>query len=166
LGKVFDLADKDTSDPKWFGQMLNVPNRTLIFKSQVAELNRFIDTLFETGDLGNLGRWRRGGNQGMKSGTATLLLYLHSPECFNIWTPKSHSGLLRLSEFEADIPKKELSSEQYSICYERFNTTALTLRKESGFVPQAMDWLFWAVEEIKTNPDKRSLRAYVEGRIK
>jgi len=164
LDKVFDLVDKDPSGP-WFGQMLSRPNRNMLYRCPITELNILIDNLLK-GDLGNLGLWRRAGNRGMKPGTATLLMYLHSPESFNIWQSKSHSGLSRLSDFEAETPKKEMSPEQYSQSYERFNTTALTVRKESGFAPQAMDWLLWAVEEIKENPENRYLRAYIEGRTK
>ncbi|MFQ5853543.1 MAG: hypothetical protein ACE5JU_23540, partial [Candidatus Binatia bacterium] len=80
-----------------------------MYRCSIAELNALIDKLLETGDLGWLGRWRRAGNRGIKAGTATLLMYLHSPEQYNIWLPKTHRGLANLSRLDAESPKKEMS---------------------------------------------------------
>jgi len=165
LDKVFDLADKDPTGP-WFGQMLARSNRNHMYRCSIAELNALIDKLLETGDLGWLGRWRRAGNRGIKAGTATLLMYLHSPEQYNIWLPKTHRGLANLSRLDAESPKKEMSPEEYTIFYKRFNETAIAVRKEYGVAAQAMDWLLWAIGEIKENPGNRYLRAYIEGRTK
>jgi hypothetical protein len=35
-------------------------------------------------DLGWLWQWRRTGNRGMNAGAATLLMYLYSPDSYNI----------------------------------------------------------------------------------
>ena len=162
LDNIFDKADKDPTGP-WFGQMLSQPNRNKIYRCSGTELNRLIDMLLETGDLVWLGRWRRAGNRGMKPGAATLLMYLYSPDVYNIWLPKTHSGLSRLTQLDLKTPDKEMSANDYSINYKRFNEAATTIRKEYGIVPQSMDWLLWAIREIKENPENRFFHAYKDG---
>ena len=124
-----------------------------------------IDKLLETGDLGWLGRWQDAGNRGMKGG-ATVLMYLYSPDQYNIWLPKTHRGLSMFTRVDADSPQKKMSPQEYTIYYKRFNEAAIAVREEYGFVSQAMDWLLWAVGEIKENPGNRSLRSHIEGRTK
>lgn len=165
LDTVFNLADKDPTGP-WFGQMLARPNRNRLYRCPMSELIELIDKLLETGDLGWLVRCRRAGHRGLRSGTATLLMYLHLPEQYNIWLPKTHRGLANLSRLDAEPPHKEMSPEDYSTSYERFNESAIAVRKKYGLVPQAMDWFLWAIGEIKQNPGNRHLRAYIEGRTK
>jgi hypothetical protein len=132
----------------------------------MSELNVLINNLLESSDLAWLGRWRGTGNRGMNKGMATLLMYIYSPESCNVWLNRTHDGLLRLGNFEAESPKKELSAENCSIYYQRFNNFAITVRKEYGFMPQAMDWFLWAVGTIKDNPGNKYLRPYIDGRAK
>lgn len=168
---MFDLVDKGPIGPvigPWFGQTLLRPNRNRLYRCPMAELNMLIDKLRETGDLGCLGEWSRASkhNRGMRTGAATLLMYLHSPECYNVWLPKTHSGLSRLCSLGAKFPKREMSPEEYRIFYKAFNENAIAVREENGFAPQTMDWLLFAVDEIRTNTGNRNLRALIEGRTK
>jgi hypothetical protein len=170
LDKVFDLIDKGPIGPvngDWFGCTLSRHNRNLLYRCPISELNILIDKLRETGDLGCLGEWRRAGkhNLGMRTGAATLLMYLHSPERYNVWLPKTHSGLLRLCSLGAKFPKKEMSPEECRIFYKAFNENAIAVREENGLAPQTMDWFLFAVDTIKANPN-RGLRALIEGRTK
>ena len=132
----------------------------------MEELSSLIDKLRETGDLGCLGEWRRAGNSGMKTGVATLFMYLHSPDRYNVWLPKTHSGLSRLRNLSAKFPEggKELSPEEYRVLYKAFNENAIGVREENGFAPQTVDWFLFAVDEVKTNPGNPGLRALIEGR--
>jgi len=164
LDKIFDLVDKDPTGPL-FGQTFARPNRNRLYGCQMAGLNHMIDKLLETGDLGWLGRWQDAGNRGMKGG-ATVLMYLYSPDQYNIWLPKTHRGLSMFTRVDADSPQKKMSPQEYTIYYKRFNEAAIAVREEYGFVSQAMDWLLWAVGEIKENPGNRSLRSHIEGRTK
>jgi len=165
LNNVFDMIDKDPTGP-WFGPTLSKPNRNNLFRNPMAELNVLINNLLESGDLAGLGRWRHAGNRGMNKGMATLLMYIYSPESCNVWLNKTHEGLLRLGNFEAESPQKELSAENCSIYYQRFNKTAIAVRKEYGFTPQAMDWFLWAIGEIKENPSNKYFTAYRDSRTK
>jgi hypothetical protein len=167
LDKVFGLADRDPTGP-WFGQMLSTPNRNRLYRCPMAELNILIERLLETGDLRWLGEWRRAGNRGMTAGTATLLMYLYSPDSFNIWLEiPHHRGLSKYRlDFNAKYPKEKSNPEEYTIFYKIFNKTAIAVREENGLVPQAMDWFLWAVDTIKEKPGNRRLREYIEGRRK
>ena len=165
LDKVFNLADKDPNGP-WFAQMLSAPNRNRLYRCPMEELNSLIDKLIETGDLGWLSQWRRTGNRGMKAGAATLLMYLYSPDSYNIWLPITHSGLSKLERLDFAYPNKELSSEEYTVSYKSFNKIAIAVREEKGLDPQAMDWFLWAVDTIKERPGNRGIRECIEGRVK
>ncbi len=162
IDKVFDLVDIDPSG-LWFGSTLIKPNRTRLYNCQMDELNRLIEKLFETGDLGWLGEWRLKGNRGMKTGIASILMYIYNPEHNNVWLPTLHKGLSKLVNLDTNFPSYELSSEEYSVSYKKFNETAITVRKANGFVPQGVDWFLWAVNEIKENPGNRYLQAYIDG---
>ena len=166
LDEIFNLADNDPTGP-WFEPLLSRPNRNNLYRNPMIELNNLIDKLLENGDLGWLGQWRRTGNRGMSAGIATLFMYLFAPHSYNIWLPKNHSGLSKLYQLDARRPKhKELSPEEYTIFYKRFNDKAVGVCKENGLVPQSIDWFLWAVNEIKENPNNRHLRAYIEGTTK
>lgn len=167
LNEVFDRVDKGPIGPvpgDWFGETLSKPNRNRLGDCPIEELRELIDKLRETGDLGCLGEWRRANkrNRGMKTGAATLLMYLHSPECYNVWLPKTHSGLSWLCRLGAKIPKGEMSPEKYRTFYKEFNEKAIAVRETNGFDPQTMDWFLFAVDEIKTNRVDRGLRALIE----
>lgn len=168
LDKVFDLVDKGRIGPitgAWFGKML-ISNKKRLYRCPMLELNMVIDKLRETGDLGCLGEWRRASkvNRGMRTGAATLFMYLHSPERYNVWLTRTHSGLSRLCRLDGKSPEKIDSPDKYRKFYKEFNDNAIAVRKEKGLAPQTMDWFLFAVEEIKTNPDNRGLRALIEGR--
>jgi hypothetical protein len=166
LERVFNLADEDPTG-SWFGPMLSKPNRNLLYDCPMEEINNLFDKLLGTAGLGELSQWRHAGNRGMNAGAATLLMYLSSPDSYNIWNPTTHRGLSKLYRLDAEYPKqKKLTHEKYNIFYKIFNHNAIAVREENGLVPQAMDWFLWAVDQIKENRDNRHLRAYIEGRTK
>jgi hypothetical protein len=170
LDEVFDKVDKGPIGPvkgPWFGEALSIHNRNnvyALYRRSTAGLNVLIDRLRETGNLGSLGEWRRAGNRGMRTGVATLFMYLHSPDRYNVWLPKNHNGLSRLCNLGTRFPKKEISPEEYRVLYNVFNQNAIAVREENGLAPQTVDWFLFAVDEIKTNPRNPGLRALIEGR--
>lgn len=167
LDKVFDLVDKGAVGPitgLWFGQLLVTPNRNRLYCCPRGELSTLINRLRETGDLGYLGQWRLAGNRGMKAGIATLLMYLHSPDRYNVLLPKTYSGLSRLCNLSTKFTKGEISPEEYRDLYKVFNENVIAVREDNGLAPQAVDWFLFAVDEIKTNPGNPGLRALIEGR--
>jgi hypothetical protein len=171
LDRAFDLVDKGPIGPvvgAWFGQTLVKPNRDKLYRCSMTELTMLIDELRETGDLGSLAAWRRADkhNRGMKTGAATLLMYLHSPESYNIWLPKTHAGLSRLCRLGTPSPKDPMSPDECRSSYKTFNENAIAVREKNGFAPQTMDWFLFAVDEIRENPANRNLRALIEGRVR
>ena len=173
LEEVFDIVDKGPIGPvrgAWFGETLSPHNRTnlyALYSQPTANLNALIDELCESGDLGYLGEWRRAGNRGMRTGAATLFMYLYSPDRYNVWLPKTHGGLSRLRRLGDEFPKggSELSPDEYRVLYRAFNEHAIAVREENGFAPQIMDWFLFAVDEVKSNPANPGLRALIEGRM-
>lgn len=168
LNEVFDIVDKGPIGPvsgDWFGETLSQPNRNRLRDCPIRELNVLIDDLRQSGDLGKLGEWRRANkaNRGMKTGMATLFMYLHSPERYNVWLPKTHSGLLWLCRLDAKFPKGKPSPEEYRTLYREFNEKAIDVREANGFEPQEMDWFLFTIDEFKTDSVDRGLRALIEG---
>lgn len=166
LAGVFDLVDKGPIGPitgLWFGNTLNHPNRNKVFQCPITELNTLINALRKRGDLGLLGEWREASkrNRGMDTGMATLLLYLHAPERFNVWLPKLHSGLSRLCEL-AQFPRSQKSPESYRTNYRVFNENAVAVRDENKLDPHSVDWFLFAVDELIVKPSNVGLRALIE----
>ena len=167
LDQVFDLVDKGPIGPitgPWFGQLLITPNRNRLYRCSMGQLSGLISRLRETGDLGYLGQWRLAGNRGMKIGIAALLMYLHSPDQYNVLLPKTYRGLSRLCNLSIRFPMGEISPEEYQGLYKALNENAIAAREQNGLSPQAVDWFLFAVDELKTNPGNPGLRALIEGR--
>jgi hypothetical protein len=170
LEEVFDLIDKGPIGPvtgDWFGEMLSEPNRKMIRNCPIGQLRYLIDTLRKTGDLGYLSEWRRAStcNRGIKTGVATLFMYLRAPERYNIWLPKTHSGLSGLCRMSANFPKGVASSDTYRTLYNEFNEKAIALRQFKKVAPQTMDWYLFAIDEFRTDSVDGGLQALIDGRI-
>ncbi|MBN1861628.1 MAG: hypothetical protein JW840_09235 [Candidatus Thermoplasmatota archaeon] len=138
LNNFFDTVDIYELNKRWFGSLLALPNRNLIFKTSLDSIVKWIDgLLFSSDDVSRkLNTYlEKIKIKGASNGLATLLLYLSNPDKFNVWVNKTEEGLLILNRL------KDLSKLDWGLAYIEFNTAALKFRKKFDFQPQEIDWI-------------------------
>jgi 5-methylcytosine-specific restriction protein A len=154
LRAIFDKADIDIQNRRWFGQMLSTPNQNLIFQSPPDLLNRWVDELLFT-DHPIEKRLRKCLTEmkikGASKGLATFLLYLSDPKQFNVWVNATEEGLVALGRID------ELTGKDWGANYLRFNKAATSFRDDQGLKPREVDWF---LSYIRNNVESYGERMY------
>jgi hypothetical protein len=137
LNSVFDIVDLEGSKTRWFGSLLAMPNKNLIFASPIEQITEWIEILCFSREpvehildkcLGNLKI------KGASKGLATLLLYLSDPERYKIWVNATYEGLSTLGRL------KETKNSKWGARYVEFNDNANEFAKEYGIKARELDW--------------------------
>lgn len=150
LNQVFDKVDYYEPNKRWFGALLATPNRNLIFASDPRLINQWFTTLLSqpidpaTALNTCLKKLKI---KGASKGLATLILYLSSPNLYNIWVNATQEGLTILNR----LP--DLRSGDWGENYIRFNKAAVDFREKYSFQPQEIDWILSFVSSYVESQD-------------
>lgn len=136
--KIFDTVDLSVKNKRWFGALLAMPNRNLIYEAKPETINRwFAELLFSKKDpkkaLNTCIKDIR--IKGASKGLATLLLYLSDPRKYNIWVNTTEEGLVLLNRI------KDLKGNDWGQRYTVFNQAAIDFRDTYRLKPQEIDWM-------------------------
>jgi len=138
LNNIFDIVDLEGEKSRWFGSLLAMPNKNLIFGSPIEKISEWIEIVCFSKQpvehildkcLGNLNI------RGASKGLATLLLYLSDPERHTIWVNKTYEGLSTLARL------KDIKISQWGARYVEFNDNAKKFAKEYGINDRELDWI-------------------------
>jgi hypothetical protein len=144
LENLFDIVDLEPSGQRWFGQLLNAPNRNMMFEGGSGPLNRWMREILFSGrafkealDVCSSSLKVKGAAKGL----ATLLLYLADPLAYNVCVPATEEAL----EILGRIPKRR--SQRWGESYAQFNEAALGFRDRFGLQPQEVDWALSLIQK-------------------
>lgn len=137
LAKVIDLLNSDYYDDKKhldrFGLGLRGYNRTLILGNDVQRFNELIVEVYEKENLENVDELIRS-LKGIKDCFISGLLYLKNRDKYNMFMPKTASGI------EAAYPEETpLTAGTFKERYTHFNRLAQKLKEECDIEPQELD---------------------------
>jgi hypothetical protein len=138
LNSIFNKVDSDTHNRRWFGTLLAMPNRNLIFQHDMEFINKWIEQIaFSDTDKFNALNicLTEKKLKGARSGLATLLLYLSKPDAYNIWFPATEKALVHLGMGTA------FHGKDFGPFYKSFNETAIRIRDKYKVLPQEVDWI-------------------------
>ena len=138
LNQVFDAVDGVGTKAYHFGSLLATPNRNLIFKTPIEEINEWVETLlFSDIELDQKFQECLVNNKikGASKGIVTLLLYLSDSEKYNVWVNATEKGLSIVER----IP--DLKGKHWGQNFQTFNKEAIEFRNSYGFKPQEVDWV-------------------------
>ena len=150
LNNIFDTVDLYETNKRWFGQLLTMPNRNLIFESSLEKINKWFETLlFSNKSLDSILEYCLKENRikGASHGLATLLLYIKNPKSYNICLPKIQEGLRRIGRLQNHKPSDFIKY------YESFNKEVIELRNRFNFQPEEMDWIFSNLQMVIESPE-------------
>lgn len=150
MDKIFDAVDLSMKNKRWFGALLAMPNRNLIYEAKPETINRwFAELLFSKKNA------RKALNaclkdvkiKGASKGLATLLLYLSDPKKNNIWVNATEEGLVKLNRI------KDLKGDDWGQRYSMFNEAAIDFRDAYQLKPQEVDWMLTFVSAYVESED-------------
>ena len=129
-----DYYDMGTHDDRFNPGLYG--NNTNLIAADVAAFNEWTRRIWETPDAQIAevldGFWKANPIAGAGTSYPTVLLYLRSPERWNVWTTKLSDGLQIATQFK---PGKKRTAQGY----EHYNAAANGFRTRYQLPPQAMD---------------------------
>jgi len=147
LNQVFDAVDGVGTKAYHFGSLLATPNRNLIFKTPIKDINDWIETLlFSDIELDQKLQECLVNNKikGASKGIVTLLLYLSDSEKYNVWINATEKGLSILERTPV------LKGTNWGDNFQTFNKGAIEFRTSCGFKPQEVDWVLSVISKYVT----------------
>jgi len=161
LDQIFDTVDLEGNE-RWFGSLLAAPARNLIFSANPSLINQWFEELLFSGKVANDALYTcltKLKIKGASKGLASLLLYLSSPEKYNIWIKKTTQGLYAIGYLD------ELGGKEWGANYGRFNNAAVAVRDRYKFQPREMDFVLTNLGkhfEPKKSNDKTKFPPHTE----
>jgi hypothetical protein len=141
LNSIFDTVDGFPWGNAWFGPLLQMPLRNMIFETPVEQIAQWIDELlFKRNPLEKALQlcFKEMRIRGAVPGLASLFLYLSDGNKFNVWLPATEEGLIRLARI-GKLKRRYLNQD-----YLLFNQAATALRNQWKLQPVEMDWVLWS----------------------